>query len=134
MPLVFAVPAAIVALLTLTASLSAVFRVGRLKSLQEVEDTSARGAAAWQEERNAAIAKAERLADDILRLEARVKELETVNHRLQEQRDLTRYFDQQDANHREVVEELHAVAASNQSLATAIEVLAAMLRPLTAAQ
>jgi len=131
MPLALVIPGVVVALITLTTSFAAVFRVGRLKTLHE---TAERAAAAWQEERDAAVAKADRLQTDINQLQIRVKELETANTNLQATRDLTAYFERQDANHREVVDELHAVASSNQSLATSIEVLAAMLRPLTAAQ
>lgn len=120
-----------VTLVTLTSSLAAVFRVGRLRTLH---DTAERAAAAWEEERNAAVSKAERLARDIHRLEGRVKELEAVNARLQERTDLTHYFDQQEKNHHQVIDELHQVSGGFQALATSIETLAAMLRPLTAAQ
>lgn len=131
MPLVFVILGSFATLLTVTASLAAVFRVGRLKTLYE---TAERAAAAWEEERNAAVAKAQRLEQDIARLESRVKELESANERLQERTDLTSYFARQDANHREVVEELHNVASANKSLGTSIEVLATLLKPLIAAQ
>lgn len=131
MPLVLTIIASFAALLTITAVLAAVFRAGRLKTLNE---TSERAAAAWQEERDAAVAKAQRLEEDIRQLRIRVEELEAAKARLEERTDLTRYFDAQEANHRETVDELHTVAGGFKALATSIEVLAAMLRPLTAAQ
>jgi predicted nuclease with TOPRIM domain len=131
MPLLLQIFGALVALVTVTASLAAVWRVGRLRSAAE---TAERAALAWQEERNAAIAKAERQDAEILELKDRVKELETEAQRLRERTDLTRYFDAQDVNHHQVVDELHGVAGSVKSLATAMETLAAMIRPLTAAQ
>jgi uncharacterized protein (DUF3084 family) len=139
--LLIVIPGLVLALFTLAASLAAVFKVNRLKSVSE---TAERAADAWQDERDAAIAREERkaaehaqekaaLTDQIMALERRVKELEEANARLQERTDLTHYFDTQEQNHHEVVSEMQANTASVRSLATAIETLATMLRPLTAA-
>ncbi len=130
MPFVFAVPAAIAALLALTASCAAVFRVSRCKEALTVAE---RAAVAWKEERDAAVVKANRLEEQVNELDARVLELETAKARLEQETNLTRYFDQQAENHKEVVAELHTVSDGFKTLATSIEVLAVMLRPLTAA-
>jgi TolA-binding protein len=130
MPLIVVILGGFATLLTVTASLAAVWRVGRLKTLHE---TAERAAAAWQEERDAAVAKATRLEDDIQQLEGRVKELEEAKQRLEERTDLTTYFERQERNHRELLEEQHQSTMSVKSLAVAIETLATMLRPLTAA-
>jgi DNA repair exonuclease SbcCD ATPase subunit len=128
--LVFVIPGLVLALVTLTASLAAVFRVGKLKATL---DTAERAAKAWEEERNAAVLKAERLSEDVTRLKTRVDELERINAQLQERTDLSSYFARQDAQHGETIEELHAMTVRVGNLATAIETLAVMLRPLAAA-
>jgi chromosome segregation ATPase len=128
--LLIVIPGLVLALFTLAASLAAVFKVNKLKAALEVSE---RASEAWKEERNAAVAKAERLVVDVAELTARVKEVETANERLQERTDITQYFDRQEQNHREVIEELHGVTSSVKTLATSMELLAVMLKPLTAA-
>jgi uncharacterized coiled-coil DUF342 family protein len=130
MSLVIVVPGVILALFTLAASLAAVFKVNQLKDALDVAERASR---AWQEERDAAVAKAERLASNIEELSTRVNELEGEAQRLRERTDISRYFDRQEQNHRELLSEQHENTASVKSLAVAIETLATMLRPLTAA-
>jgi predicted nuclease with TOPRIM domain len=128
--LVIVVPGVILALFTLAASLAAVFKVNQLKDALEVAERASR---AWQEERDAAVAKAERLASNLAELNTRVNELEGEAQRLRERTDISRYFDRQEQNHRELLSEQHENTSSVKSLAVAIETLATMLRPLTAA-
>jgi predicted RNase H-like nuclease (RuvC/YqgF family) len=127
--LLLIVPGVVVTLITLVASLAAVFRVGNLKSTLE---TAERAATAWEEERDAAVAKAERLETEIARLVKRVDELERINTQLQDRTDLSRYFAKQDEQHEKTIAELHEVVATVKTLATSMEFLASTIRPLAA--
>lgn len=130
MSLLIVIPGLMVALFTITASLAAVFRVGRLKSALEASE---RAAKAWEDERDAAVAKATRLESDMTQLQKRVDELERLNRQLQERTDLTHYLARQDEQHQATLAELHKVGDRVGNLATAIEVLAVNLKPLAAA-
>lgn len=127
--LILVIPGVFVTLVTLAASLAAVFRVGRLKSTLE---TAERAATAWEDERDAAVAKAERLESDVQRLKTRVDELERINAQLQDRTDLSRYFVKQDEQHEQTIAELHEVVTTVKTLATAMEFLASTIRPLAA--
>lgn len=77
------------------AALIAAWRRETVRDLKNSLQASEGAVLAWKEERDAAVAKADRLEEHVTKLEHRLREAEMTITRLEERTDLTRYFDEQ---------------------------------------
>lgn len=112
------------------ASLTASRRREVANGLSQALEASEAAAAAWKEERDAAVAKADRLDEHVGKLEARLREAEATIERLQERTDLTRYFEQQREFFEAITKNQVEQTNATKSLSDSVGELAANLRPV----